>query len=137
MINNIIVREENVLFQLRDYQQKALDAVAKVQSSADVTSTLLSMATGSGKTVVGSINAMVEWINKGKRAIWITPSIHLALQAVSTFKQCATKKVLPNQESFNLAHIGTSEGSISEVDDSVQLLICTYQFLVRHMKQII
>lgn len=121
-----------------NYQKEALENIQKIQNSIDNSSTAVVIPPGGGKTFTGCILTMKNWLDEGKKVLWIASNNYLVDQATITFKSEARKEYLTKQGGFSLQRIGAGKDvdSVSDLKQSTQLVLCTYRYADIHSEEL-
>ncbi|WP_035060700.1 type I restriction-modification system endonuclease [Andreprevotia chitinilytica] len=123
------LRQEGFAYlKVRDYQQKAIEAVEAALAENRRTA-LLAMATGTGKTrtIIGLIYRFLK-AERFRRILFLVDRTALGVQAFDVFNEAPLEQGLPLSKAYNIADLGDMA---AEAETRVQ--IATVQAMVKRV----
>nr|WP_312018369.1 type I restriction-modification system endonuclease [Shewanella surugensis] len=113
---------------LRDYQQKAIEAV-ETALAQDKTRCLLAMATGTGKTrtIIGLMYRFLK-AERFKRILFLVDRSALGIQATDAFDEAQLEQSKPLSSIYNIAELGDMS---AEAETRIQ--VATVQAMVKRI----
>jgi type I restriction enzyme R subunit len=126
----LLQNEGFAYLKLRDYQQKAIQAV-EAAMAADETSCLLAMATGTGKTrtILGLMYRLLK-AERFRRILFLVDRTSLGQQAIDVFNEAPLEQNQTLSKIYNIAELGDMA---AEAETRVQ--VATVQAMVKRIFQ--
>lgn len=109
----------------RKYQQKIINVLKKMEEVHNNFSTIVELATGSGKTYTISSYLTQQAINKGNKVLWLAHRDFLLEQALESLSKSFKEDMCPDKNMISHITISGSNKSLSEIDNNVDVIFAS------------